>query len=161
MKRIAWIIVLVTLGVAQWACILQAYNEYRAEQATIRAVPVTVEPEWNATVEPPPDAPANYPDTPERVVLEFLAASQEDPRLMVQYLSPERQRGLDAEGPLRLLDINTPIEGFSVDSAAVSPDPPAAIVVVEIQAGGEVLRRAFYLLKLNNFWFIDRIEQGV
>ena len=161
MKRFAWIFVLATLALAQSACILQAYSEYQAEQATIRAVPVTVEPQWNDPAEPAPGSPSAYPDTPERVVLEFLAASQEDPRLMVQYLSPDRQQGLGPEGPLQLLEINAPIEGFSVDSAAVSPEPPAAIVIVVIQAGGEELRRAFYLLKQNDFWFIDRIEKGI
>ncbi|HZW02710.1 MAG TPA: hypothetical protein VFF68_02185 [Anaerolineaceae bacterium] len=161
MKRYAWIIVLITLALAQSACILQAYADYQAQQATTRAVPVTVEPQSSDPANPAPDSPSAYPDTPEGVVVEFLASSQEDPRLMVQYLSPDRQEGLGPEGPLQLLEINAPIEGFSIDSAAVSPEPPAAIVSVVIQAGGEELQRAFYLMKQNDFWFIDRIEKEI
>jgi hypothetical protein len=156
MKRYFWMLGLALLVVVQSGCILQAYMASRSTPGQIAITPV-------APGEGGSQAGGEvgvYPETPEGVVEAFLEASQHDPMGMVQYLSPAQQQALPPEGPLGLLQIDAPIEGFGIDSAAMNPDPPAAMVVVAIQAGGEQYTRTFYLIRQNNAWFVERIDSG-
>jgi hypothetical protein len=158
MNRFRLLIGMAVLAITQAACIAQAYSDYRAQQGTLAVVSVTDVYEEGGQA--PVGEPTAYPTSPEEVVQSFLAASQDDPMGMVQYLSSERQENLPAEGALSMLDMDAPIEGFTIQSAAVNPDPPLAQVNVALQAGGIRYDRQFFLKQQNGFWFIDAILTG-
>lgn len=154
MKRLTKILLIASvLLMTQAACILQAYVESRQPSFTVEVTPN----QSNGSSGPQMGATA-YPSSPEEVVSGFILASQDDPALMVQFLSPARQQTLPDEGPFSILDIDAPIQGYTIKSAAVSPEPPAATVEVIIQAGGRDLTRTFQLTQTNGFWFIESVD---
>lgn len=103
----------------------------------------------------------DYPTTPEGVVQAFLNAYQEEPDQMVQYLSQGQQAQSPEEDGTNLLQVEGDIDGFAVQSAAVSVDPPGAVIVVAIQTGGTEALRRFSLTKESEKWVIDLIETEV
>jgi len=105
----------------------------------------------------PAGLPAAYPDTPEGVVEAFLQLTQEDPRLMIAYLSRRAQDDLPPGGALDLLGLDGPVEGYLVESAAASPDPPAAVVQIAALSGGREYRLSFELVQEGSVWVIDRV----
>lgn len=101
---------------------------------------------------------ADYPDTPEGVVLAFLNAYQEDPEQMSRYLSRAWLGLLPESGGASLLEIDGDLEGFAIQSAAVSLEPPGAVIVTGIQAGGVETLRRFTLGKEDGYWVVLSIE---
>lgn len=103
-------------------------------------------------------APGEYPSSPEGVVQAFLASYEAEPQQMAAYLSAGQAANAPAEGAAGLLDFNGAIEGFVIDAAAVSPEPPAAIVSAAVKVGGSETRRTFTLGKENGRWKIEAVE---
>lgn len=104
----------------------------------------------------------DYPDTPEGVVLAFLNAYQEDPEQMSRYLGRAWLGLLPESSGASLLEIDGNLEGFAIQSAAVSLEPPGAVIVTGIQAGGVETLRRFTLGKENGYWVVLSIEtEGV
>lgn len=130
----------------------------RSAASTPSGVPV-----YTVTPFMPGDAPAqgeeDYPATPEGVVQAFLNAYQEQPDQMGQYLRQAQQAS--EEDKANLLQIEGDIDGFAIQSAAVSVDPPGAVIVVAIQTGGTEALRRFSLTRQNEKWVIDIIETRV
>jgi hypothetical protein len=103
---------------------------------------------------------SGYPTAPEGVVKTFLTAYTLDPTQMNLYLSQNRLANMPAGGALEMLKLNGNMEGFVIESAAVSPATSAALVVVTVKAGGVESARTFKLVKNEGKWAIDAIEAG-
>lgn len=100
--------------------------------------------------------PTTSPDqTPEFIVQAFMTDFQEAPLQLDGYLStalrglyPPEQRG-------DLLPVEGMIEGFAIQSAAITPE--TADIKVAIRSGEEEAILQFNLIKENGFWVIDSI----
>lgn len=101
-----------------------------------------------------------YPKAPEGVVRMFLTAYTLDTEQMKTYLSANRLANLPDGGPLAMLKLNGTMEGFVIESAAVSPGTSAAQVVVRVRSGGGEETRTFKLVLDGQKWAIDAIEGG-
>ncbi len=100
-----------------------------------------------------------YPEDAEGVVIAFLTAYQSDQEEMAQYLSQAFQKTIPEGGPGLLLQFRDILEGYAVTSAAVSKDPPAAIITVAIKIAGTAdSTRVFTLAKEDGKWVITGIE---
>jgi hypothetical protein len=99
-------------------------------------------------------ANGEYPSSPEGVVQAFLAIYDNNPQDAVTYLSSGAQASFNAA----LLQFNGPVEGFTIDQAAVNPDLPGAFIGVAIQSAGSETRRDFTLGKENGQWKIETIS---
>lgn len=98
-----------------------------------------------------------YPPDPEGVVSAFLAAYQGQRQDMPSYLSSGRMANLPEGGAVALLGVTGQLDGFAIQSAAVSPDPPTAIVEVGMVVDGGQILRQFYLVFDYSRWAIDDI----
>lgn len=99
-----------------------------------------------------------YPANPENVVLSFLTAYQEAPDRMSGFLTATRRAQQPPGGAVGMLQISGNLEGMVVQSAAVSPEPPTASIVVIIRASGKDYLRKFFLTKEASIWGIEAIE---
>ncbi len=106
-------------------------------------------------------APGEYPTSPEGVVQAFLASYVAQPKEMKSYLSQSQADSLPSGGIKALLGFQGDLEGFVIDAAAVSPQPPAAVVSAAVKVGGAEIRRSFTLSKENDAWKIESIESQV
>jgi len=100
----------------------------------------------------------HYPATPEEVVKAFVSLYPDNPEQMRQYLSSNLISKLPKGGPIALLKFNGALSGFSIDSAAVNPDPAGAIIKVRVDVGGAVKNRTFVLVKEKEHWVIDAVR---
>jgi hypothetical protein len=98
-----------------------------------------------------------YPTSPEGVVQAFLATHQVSVPDSLAYLSSGAQATLNAEQFAAVMQFGGPIEGFTIDQAAVNPDI-GAFIGVAIQVGGNELRRDFTLTIENGMWKIESIS---
>ncbi len=112
------------------------------------------------TADPPAETALaeDYPSTPEAVVQEFLSAYEIDPTWMAIYLSRARLADMPPGGTRELVQLHGGLEGFHVTSAAINPDPPAAMVSVAMRVGGNDTLRVFTLVMEDNRWVIDSVE---
>lgn len=99
-----------------------------------------------------------YPQTPEMVVNAFLAAYQDNPAEMPSFLGAARLLAMPEGGVNALLGISGKLEGFAIQSAAVNPDPPEALLEVGLVVEGSEMRRRFHLSFEDDRWVIDNIE---
>ena len=99
-----------------------------------------------------------YPETPEGVILGFLASYQEAPDRMSSFLTSTRRGKQPPGGSTAMLQITGNFEGMVIQSAAVNPDPPTASIIVVIQAGGKSYPRKFIMTRDAAGWGIDSIE---
>jgi hypothetical protein len=100
-----------------------------------------------------------YPEDAEGVVIAFLTAYQSDQEGMAQYLSQAFQKMVPDGGAGMLLQFRDILEGYAVTSAAVSKDPPAAIITVAVKVAGTAdSTRVFTLAKEDGKWVITGIE---
>ncbi len=100
-----------------------------------------------------------YPEDAEGVVIAFLTAYQSDQEGMAQYLSQAYQKMIPDGGAGMLLQFRDILEGYAVTSAAVSKDPPAAIITVAVKVAGTAdSTREFTLAKEDGKWVITGIE---
>ena len=56
-----------------------------------------------------------------------------------------------------LLQVEGDVNGFVVQSGSEVPDPPQAVVLVDMVAGGSRLSRTFNLVKEKDRWLINSI----
>jgi hypothetical protein len=99
------------------------------------------------------------PATPEDVVQSFLLASQIEPGKLPEFLGTGLRNQLSGVDPLTLLDFAGEVEGYAVQSGAVTlGDSPSAIVKVGLQIGGSITQRIFLLGKERDRWVITGIE---
>ncbi len=83
-----------------------------------------------------PTRPAGqYPADAEGVVIAFLTAYQSDQEGMTQYLSKALQKKVPEGGPGLMLRFRDLLEGYAVKAAAVSQEPPAAVITVAVKSG--------------------------
>jgi hypothetical protein len=100
-----------------------------------------------------------YPEDAEGVVIAFLTTYQSDQEGMTQYLSQAFQKVIPDGGPGMLLQFRDILEGYAVTSAAVSKDPPAAVITVAVKVAGTAdSTRVFTLAKEDGKWVITGIE---
>lgn len=104
-----------------------------------------------------PTAAPGYPADPEGVVAAFLTAYQDNPQDMQSYLSSGRLADLPEGGVNAFLGITGQLDGFAIQSAAVSPNPPAAVIAVGMVVDGSETSRYFYLAFDYSHWVIDDI----
>lgn len=102
-----------------------------------------------------------YPQTPEMVVNAFLSAYQDNPAEMSAFLSAARLLAMPEGGVNTLLGITGKLESFAIQSAAVNPNPPEALLEVGLMADGSEMIRRFHLLSEDERWVIDGIEAVV
>lgn len=101
---------------------------------------------------------AEYPVTPEGVVLNFLTSYQESPDRMSNYLTADRRASQPPGGAAAMLQIRGTLEGMVIQSAAVNPEPPSAVIKVLIRASGVDYPRTFLLARDAGGWGIDAID---
>ncbi|NPV76400.1 MAG: hypothetical protein HPY59_08485 [Anaerolineae bacterium] len=99
-----------------------------------------------------------YPQTPEMVVNAFLTAYQDNPVEMSSFLGAARLLSMPEGGVNALLGVTGKLEGFAIQSAAVNPDPPEALLEVGLAVDGSEMRRRFHLSFENGRWVIENIE---
>lgn len=99
-----------------------------------------------------------YPQTPEGVVMAFLDAYTESVSSMPKYMTSGLRAALPESDPAEILGFKGALEGYAVQSASISPDPPVAQVEVAMQVNGEAVARRFKLLIEDRQWRIDAIE---
>ncbi len=121
---------------------------------------------------PPPTAPAPaasqaaptqapegaYPASPVDVVQAFVEAYPDAIPEMERYLSKAMRAALPRGGPGELLKVQGDVNGFTVLSGSVVPDPPQALVIAAIQAGGARVERTFSLVQEKGLWVINGIQ---
>jgi hypothetical protein len=106
--------------------------------------------------QPAQSDPISSPDqSPEFIVQAFLTDFQEAPMQLDGYLStalrglyPPEQRG-------DLLPVSGMIEGFAIQSAAITPSD--AEIEVAIRSAGEDSILQFNLIKEKGYWVIDSV----
>jgi hypothetical protein len=101
-----------------------------------------------------------YPSGPEDVVQAFLVAYQDDPDGMSHYLSNARLAQMPEGGAAALLNIGGTLEGFVIQSASVSQNPPEAAVTAALQVDGAKVLRVFRLGQQDKAWFIEEINEA-
>ena len=99
----------------------------------------------------------DYPTEPEAVVSAFLTAYQDNPQDMETYLTGGRLADMPEGGVNAFLGISGQLDGFAIQSAAVSPNPPTAVIVVGMIVDGSETSRYFYLVFDYSRWVIDDI----
>lgn len=140
--------------------IVEATLNYAESPARRRFVLVSTEDVWKIQMIEAVDAQsqAQYPDKPEDVVQQFLAAYQQAPDQMKRYVSAEMLTKISEGGMADVLQLNGPVEGYIIQSASVSNDPPQAAVTVNLRAGGVDSTRIFFLAAPNGQWQIDALQ---
>ena len=98
-----------------------------------------------------------YPATPEGVVQGYLKGYPDQAAEMLRYLSKALKSALPPGGPGELLRVQGDLQGFAIQSGAVSTNPPQARVEVALQAGGASTTRFFLLVQQGGLWVIDGI----
>ncbi len=131
---------------------------YKPQPTNMRVDLIMENNEWKIDEITPITTGGEYPSNPEGVVLSFLTAYQESPDKMSSFLTGARRGQQPPGGAAGMLQINGSLEGMVVQSAAVSPEPPTASIVVIIRAGGKDYPRKFFLTKEASLWGIDAIE---
>ncbi len=131
---------------------------YKPQPTNIRVDLVMENNEWKIDEITAITTGGEYPSNPEGVVLSFLTAYQESPDKMSGFLTGARRGQQPPGGAAGMLQIRGSLEGMVVQSAAVSPEPPTASIVVIIRAGGKDYPRKFFLTKEASIWGIDAIE---
>jgi hypothetical protein len=131
---------------------------YTPEPSNIRFSMVVENGEWKIAEIKVLTGAVDYPATPENVVLSFLAAYQEAPDRMSNYLTSTRRAAQPPGGAAAMLQISGGLEGMVIQSAAVNPEPASASIKVLIRAGGKDFPRTFLLTKDNTNWGIEAIE---
>lgn len=63
-----------------------------------------------------------------------------------------------SEDAVEMLQMNGMLMSFMIRSASVIPEPPTAIIEVQISLSGEEVGRIFHLIQENGQWKIDSIE---
>lgn len=96
----------------------------------------------------------NYPATPEGVVKEFLINYEENEANLSSYLTKSQT----SEDAVEMLQMNGMLMSFMIRSASVIPEPPTAIIEVQISLSGEEVGRIFHLIQEKGQWKIDSIE---
>lgn len=107
-----------------------------------------------------PSAPAVsgvYPTKPEGVLRLYLGGYEEAPDRMVNYMSASLRQQTNSGGPAAALLVSGPVDGFTIQSATVNPDPATAEVRVDLSVGNQTLPRMFYFIKENGNWVISQI----
>ncbi|MCC6146939.1 MAG: hypothetical protein IT308_05165 [Anaerolineaceae bacterium] len=99
-----------------------------------------------------------YPQSPEMVVNSFLAAYQDNQAEMFPFLSASRLLAMPEGGMQAMLGITGNLEGFAIQSAAVSTQPPAASLDVGMVVDGTEILRRFQLIFEEDRWVIDAVE---
>lgn len=122
---------------------------------------------------PPPTAPAPaasqaaptqaapsgaYPTSPVDVVQAFVEAYPDNIPELERYLSKAMRAAVPRGEPGELLKVQGDINGFTVLSGSVVPDPPQALVVAAMQAGGAQVERTFSLVQEKGLWVINGIQ---
>lgn len=102
--------------------------------------------------------PQGYPLTPDEVVQAFLQAHQTEPDQMLIFLSSRQLAQMPSGGAAQLLQIGGALEEFAIQAASVSPEPPAAMVIVSLETSETKAERTFFLLQDGGYWVIDAIE---
>jgi hypothetical protein len=131
---------------------------YMPEPSNVRFTLVLENAEWKIDQVTVITTSSDYPTAPEGVVLGFLTSYQEAPDRMSSFLTATRRGQQPPGGASAMLQISGSLEGMVIQSAAVSPEPPTASIVVVIRAGGKDYPRKFILSKDGSGWGIDAIE---
>lgn len=131
---------------------------YMPQAANIRFSLVLENGEWKIDDITVLSTSGEYPSNPEGVVLGFLTSYQESPDRMSNFLISSRRSQLPPGGATAMLQINGSLEGMVIQSAAVSPEPPTASIIVTIRAGGKDYLKKFLLTRDTTGWGIDAIE---
>jgi hypothetical protein len=170
MKKIQIVILFLGVGMACAACNLpqKGAQTLPAPQANPSLSPQATNPVRTAAVTPAATAggqsaatasatqPAN-PGDPNDVVQAYLIAYPDDTAGMLTCLSSSLRAALPAGGPGMLLQAEGDVNGFIIQSGSNVPNPPQAVVLVALQAGGARLTRTFNLIQENNRWVINSI----
>jgi len=161
MRKIQFVILFTVLALAVAACNLPQHG------ADTLPVPQATGAVRTAAVTPPAAQPTGQPAAaggatpapadPSAVVQSFLVAYPDDTAGMLSCLSSSLRAALPAGGPGMLLQVEGDVNGFVVQSGSEVPDPPQAVVLVDMVAGGSRLSRTFNLVKEKDRWLINSI----
>jgi hypothetical protein len=161
MRKIQFVIVLAALAMACSACNLPQ-NGTPQVTSSVRTAAVTPPAAAAPGDQPTPAANAGASPTaasadPSAVVQAFLVAYPDDTQGMAACLSTSLKAALPTGGPGMLLQIEGDVNGFVIQTGSEVPNPPQAVVTVDMVAGNSRLSRTFNLTKENDRWVINSI----
>jgi hypothetical protein len=157
---------LIVLLLAGLALTCAACNLPQKGAGTLPAPAQATSPVRTAAVTPPSGQPGGQPTAagnatpaadPSAVVQAFLIAYPDDTLGMENCLSSTLKAALPAGGPGMLLQVEGDVNGFVISSGSEVPNPPQAVVMVDMVAGNSRLTRTFNLVKENDRWVINSI----
>jgi hypothetical protein len=160
MRKIPFVIMLAALALACSACNLPQKGTPQATRSvrTAAVTPPAATAAGNATPTSNAGAsPTAAPADPSAVVQAFLVAYPDDTQGMTACLSTSVKAALPAGGPGMLLQVQGDVNGFVIQTGSEVPNPPQAVVTVDMVAGNSRLSRTFNLTKENDRWVINSI----
>lgn len=105
-----------------------------------------------------PSAVPTQDTSPEATVRAFLSAYEQDTALMANYMTPQLQAQIPAEGPRAILEASGPLQSYLISAGRMMGDTQSAEVDVSMVVDEVQITRGFVLVQQNGTWLIDRID---